>query len=174
MQLFNVYSPKYDTGGRFWPIVHSTTIFSLVLLHIIAIGVFGLKKLPLASSLLVPLPVLTLLFNEFCRKRFLPIFKAYSSEVLLSVSMCSHKNYKLMTLVTMFFGCPYMAYNAAISHINFFNMQSLIKKDREEQSKPEMTEFFNNLATAYCDPALKPIQRSLNSNEHTAPLLSSG
>ncbi|GJN35314.1 hypothetical protein PR202_gb24069 [Eleusine coracana subsp. coracana] len=129
-QLFNVYSPKYDTGGRFWPIVHSTTIFSLVLLHIIAIGVFGLKKLPLASSLLVPLPVLTLLFNEFCRKRFLPIFEAYSSE-------------------------------------------SLIKKDREEQSKPEMTEFFNNLATAYCDPALKPIQRSSNSDEHTAPLLSS-
>jgi calcium permeable stress-gated cation channel len=92
MQLFNVYSPKYDTGGRFWPIVHSTTIFSLVLLHIIAIGVFGLKKLPLASSLLVPLPVLTLLFNEFCRKRFLPIFEEYSSEVLLFVSLYRHTN----------------------------------------------------------------------------------
>ncbi|GJM95322.1 hypothetical protein PR202_ga12041 [Eleusine coracana subsp. coracana] len=54
-----------------------------------------------------------------------------------------------------------------------FRNQSLIKKDREEQSKPEMTEFFSNLATAYCDPALKPIQRSSNSDEHTAPLLSS-
>ncbi|TVU49427.1 hypothetical protein EJB05_00737 [Eragrostis curvula] len=129
-QLFNVYTPKYDTGGRFWPIVHSTTIFSLVLLHIIAIGVFGLKKLPLASSLLVPLPVLTLLFNEFCRNRFLPIFEAYSSE-------------------------------------------SLMKKDREEQSKPEMAEFFSNLVTAYYDPALKPIQRSSDSDERTTPLLSS-
>ncbi|XP_062202387.1 CSC1-like protein HYP1 [Phragmites australis] len=129
-QLFNVYSPKYDTGGRFWPVVHNTTIFSLVVLHIITIGVFGLKKLPLASSLLVPLPILTLLFNEFCRNRFLPIFRAYSTE-------------------------------------------SLIKKDREEQSKPEMAEFFSNLVTVYCDPALKPIQRSSNSDERTAPLLSS-
>uniref|UniRef100_A0A0A9CRP1 CSC1/OSCA1-like 7TM region domain-containing protein n=1 Tax=Arundo donax TaxID=35708 RepID=A0A0A9CRP1_ARUDO len=129
-QLFNVYSPKYDTGGRFWPIVHNTTIFSLVVLHIIAIGVFGLKKLPLASSLLVPLPVLTLLFNGFCRNRFLPIFRAYSTE-------------------------------------------SLIKKDREEQSKPEMAEFFSNLVTAYCDPALKSIQRSSDSDECTAPLLPS-
>ncbi|KAL6622526.1 hypothetical protein ACP70R_032405 [Stipagrostis hirtigluma subsp. patula] len=129
-QLFNVYAPKYDTGGQFWPVVHSTTIFSLVLMHIIAIGVFGLKKLPLASSFLVPLPVLTLLFNEFCRNRFLPIFQAYSAE-------------------------------------------SLIKKDREEQSKTEMAEFFSNLVTAYSDPALKPIQRSSNSDERTTPLLSS-
>jgi calcium permeable stress-gated cation channel len=53
-------------------------------------------------------------------------------------------------------------------------MQSLIKKDREEQSKPEMTEFFNNLATAYYDPVLKPIQLSSSSDEHTAPLLYSG
>ncbi|XP_006664683.3 CSC1-like protein HYP1 [Oryza brachyantha] len=128
-QLFNVYSPKYDTGGRFWPIVHNGTIFSLVLMHIIAIGVFGLKKLPLASSLLVPLPVLTLLFNEYCRNRFLPIFEAYSTE-------------------------------------------SLIKKDREEQSKPEMAEFFSNLVTAYNDPAMKPIQLSTNSDDRTAPLLS--
>lgn len=129
-QLFNVYAPKYDTGGKFWPIVHNTTIFSLVVLHIIAIGVFGLKKLPLASSLLLPLPVLTLLFNEFCRNRFVPIFEAYSTE-------------------------------------------SLIKKDREEQSKPEMLEFFSNLVTAYRDPALKPIQRASNSDERTAPLLAS-
>ena len=81
MQLLNVFAPKYETGGKFWPIVHNSTIFSLVLMHIIAIGIFGLKKLPLASSLTIPLPVLTLLFNEFCRKRFLPIFRDYSAEV---------------------------------------------------------------------------------------------
>ncbi|CAN6348249.1 unnamed protein product [Urochloa humidicola] len=129
-QLFNVYAPKYDTGGKFWPVVHNTTIFSLVLMHIISIGVFGLKKLPLASSLLLPLPVLTLLFNGFCWNRFLPIFEAYSTE-------------------------------------------SLIKKDIEEQSKPDMPEFFSNLVTAYRDPALKPIQRASNSDERTAPLLGS-
>ena len=87
VQLFNVYAPKYDTGGKFWPIVHNTTIFSLVVLHIIAIGVFGLKKLPLASSLLLPLPVLTLLFNEFCRNRFVPIFEAYTTEVTVPICL---------------------------------------------------------------------------------------
>ncbi|KAM3761761.1 hypothetical protein ACB098_01G292800 [Castanea mollissima] len=82
-QLLNVYEPKYEAGGRFWPIVHDSTIFSLVLMHIIAIGIFGLKKLPLASSLIIPLPILTLLFHEYCQKRFLPIFKAYPNECLV-------------------------------------------------------------------------------------------
>ncbi|XP_065856171.1 CSC1-like protein HYP1 [Euphorbia lathyris] len=82
-QLLNVYAPKYETGGKFWPIVHSSTIFSLIFMHIIAIGTFGVKKLPVASSLLVPLPLLTLLFNEYCRKKFLPIFNAYPTECLV-------------------------------------------------------------------------------------------
>ncbi|KAJ8750176.1 hypothetical protein K2173_014091 [Erythroxylum novogranatense] len=82
-QLLNVYAPKYETNGKFWPIVHNSTIFSLILMHVIAIGVFGLKKLPLASSLTIPLPILTLVFNEYCRKRFLPIFQAYPTECLV-------------------------------------------------------------------------------------------
>lgn len=81
VQLLNVYAPKYQTGGKLWPIVHYTTIFSLVLMHIIAIGIFGLKEVPLAASLTIPLPILTLLFNEYCQNRFLPMFKAYPMEV---------------------------------------------------------------------------------------------
>lgn len=77
----NVYEPKYETGGMFWPMIHYTMIFSLVLMHGIAIGLFALKKMELATYLLVPLPVFTLLFNEFCRKRFMPIFTAYPAEV---------------------------------------------------------------------------------------------
>lgn len=83
-QLLNVYAPKFDTGGTFWPIIYDSTIFSLLLMHTIAIGTFGLKKLPLASSLSVPPLVLTLLFNDYCRKRFLPIFKAYPAECLIN------------------------------------------------------------------------------------------
>ncbi|XP_057993339.1 CSC1-like protein At1g69450 isoform X2 [Hevea brasiliensis] len=82
-QFMNVYMPKYETAGKFWPIVHNSMIFSLVLMHAIAIGIFTLKKLSMASTLVFPLPVLTLLFNEYCRKRFLPIFIAYSAEVLI-------------------------------------------------------------------------------------------
>ncbi|CAL5388206.1 unnamed protein product [Camellia sinensis] len=83
-RLLNVYAPKLKTGGTFWPVVHSPTIFSLILTQIIAIGIFGLKKIPLASTFCVSLPVLTLIFNDYCRKRFLPIFQAYSVEKLYS------------------------------------------------------------------------------------------
>ncbi|XP_058722711.1 CSC1-like protein HYP1 isoform X1 [Vicia villosa] len=82
-QFLKVYVPKFETGGEFWPTVHNSTIFSLVLMHVIGIGIFGLKKLPLASGLILPLPILTLLFNEYCRKRFLPIFKQFPAECLI-------------------------------------------------------------------------------------------
>ncbi|KAG7575635.1 10TM putative phosphate transporter cytosolic domain [Arabidopsis thaliana x Arabidopsis arenosa] len=80
-QLLNVYAAKYETGGKFWPIVHSYTIFSLVLMHIIAVGLFGLKELPVASSLTIPLPILTVLFSIYCQRRFLPNFKSYPTQV---------------------------------------------------------------------------------------------
>ncbi|KAK1383583.1 Calcium-dependent channel [Heracleum sosnowskyi] len=82
-QFLTVYSPKYETNGKFWPIVHNSTIFSLVLMHIIAFGIFGLKNIPLASSFMIPLPVMTLLFNNYCHKRFLPMFDSYAAECLI-------------------------------------------------------------------------------------------
>ncbi|XP_010551412.1 PREDICTED: CSC1-like protein At1g69450 [Tarenaya hassleriana] len=81
-QFMNVYGPKYETAGKFWPIVHYTMIFSLVLMHAIGIGVFAMKKMELATYLLMPLPLLTLLFNEYCRKRFMPVFFSFPAEVL--------------------------------------------------------------------------------------------
>lgn len=126
-QLLNVYAPKYEAGGRFWPIVHDSTIFSLVLMHIIAIGIFGLKKLPLASSLIIPLPILTLLFHEYCQKRFLPIFQAYPNECL-------------------------------------------VKKDKEDLNDPTITEFYENLVTAYRDPVLSR-QCPVSTDGRNTPLL---
>lgn len=82
-QFINVYMPKYETAGSFWPTVHNSMIFSLVLMHAIAIGIFTIKKLTYASTLIFPLPVLTLLFNEYCRKRFLPNFTGYAAESLI-------------------------------------------------------------------------------------------
>ncbi|KAK4712421.1 hypothetical protein R3W88_006934 [Solanum pinnatisectum] len=131
-QLLNVYAPKYETDGKLWPIVHDSMIFSLILMHVIAIGIFGLKKLPLASSLTVPLPILTLVFNSYCRRRFLPMFKSYSVE-------------------------------------------SLLKKDKEEQNDPTIASFHERLATAYQDPALLHGGYSGNSGNSAsiiAPLLS--
>ncbi|CAK9186148.1 unnamed protein product [Ilex paraguariensis] len=82
-QFIHVYAPIYETGGKFWPMVHNSMIFSLILMHAIAVGIFTLKKLPVASTWIFPLPIFTLIFNEYCRKRFLPIFTAFSAESLI-------------------------------------------------------------------------------------------
>ncbi|XAR62011.1 hypothetical protein NMG60_11016582 [Bertholletia excelsa] len=84
-QILNVYVTKYQSGGKFWPTIHSCTIFSLVMMQVIAMGVFGLKKSTMASALTVPLIICTLLFHQYCRKRFLLIFKEHSAEVLIEM-----------------------------------------------------------------------------------------
>ncbi|KAL3624156.1 CSC1-like protein hyp1 [Castilleja foliolosa] len=127
-QLLNVYAPMFETGGKFWPVVHDATIFSLILMHVIAIGIFGLKKVPLASSLTVPLPILTLIFNSYCRRRFLPSFKGYPAECL-------------------------------------------INKDRHDHNDPSISSFYDELASAYRDPAMKPVRYSDTSESSSSPLL---
>jgi len=51
-------------------------------------------------------------------------------------------------------------------------MQCLIKKDRVDQNEPNMSEFYDKLASAYNDPALMPVKYSGRSgNSHRLPLL---
>jgi hypothetical protein len=59
-------------------------IFSLVLTQIICLGVFGLKESPVAAGFTIPLIILTLLFNQYCRKRLLPLFKTFPAQVRIS------------------------------------------------------------------------------------------
>ncbi|XP_038716118.1 CSC1-like protein RXW8 isoform X2 [Tripterygium wilfordii] len=84
-QILHVYESKYDTGGQYWPVVHNATIFSLVLTQIIALGVFGIKRSPVAFGFTIPLVILTLLFNEYCRQRFYPTFKQIAAQVLIEM-----------------------------------------------------------------------------------------
>lgn len=64
-----------------WPTMHNTTVISLVLAQIIALGVFGIKESSVASGFTIVLVILTLLFNEYCRQRFHPMFKSFSAQV---------------------------------------------------------------------------------------------
>uniref|UniRef100_A0ACD6A3L6 Uncharacterized protein n=1 Tax=Avena sativa TaxID=4498 RepID=A0ACD6A3L6_AVESA len=84
-QFINVYWTRYDTGGLYWPIAYNTTIFSIVLTQIICLAVFGLKKSPVASGFTIPLIILTLLFNQYCRKRLLPLFRTFPAQVLIDM-----------------------------------------------------------------------------------------
>ncbi|EXC22422.1 putative membrane protein [Morus notabilis] len=94
-QILNVYVSKYESGGLFWPIVHNTTIFSLVFMQIIALGVFGLRRSPVSSGFTIPLVICTLLFNEYCRQRFHPIFKNHAAEVLIDMDRRDEESGKM-------------------------------------------------------------------------------
>ncbi|KAF7051991.1 hypothetical protein CFC21_060160 [Triticum aestivum] len=84
-QFINVYCTRYETGGLYWPIAYNATIFSLVLTQIICLGVFGLKESPVAAGFTVPLIIITLLFNQYCRMRLLPLFGTFPAQVLIDM-----------------------------------------------------------------------------------------
>lgn len=81
LQIQDVYITTYETCGQYWPYIHHYTLVAIVIMQITMIGLFGLKSKPAASFCTVPLLVLTLLFNEYCKTRFLPTFYQFSVKV---------------------------------------------------------------------------------------------
>lgn len=83
LQIQDVYETAYDTCGQFWPYIHHYIYVGLILMQITMIGLFGLKSKPAASVATIPLLLLTVMFNEYCKARFLPSFWHYSVQVCL-------------------------------------------------------------------------------------------
>ncbi|XP_061980196.1 CSC1-like protein At3g54510 isoform X2 [Populus nigra] len=77
-QIEDVYETAYDTCGQYWPYVHHYIFVGIILMQITMIGLFGLKSKPSASIATIPLLLLTIMFNEYCKIRFLPTFRRYS------------------------------------------------------------------------------------------------
>ncbi|KAF9686398.1 hypothetical protein SADUNF_Sadunf03G0154500 [Salix dunnii] len=77
-QIEDVYETAYDTCGQYWPYVHHYIFIGIILMQITMIGLFGLKSKPSASIATIPLLLLTIMFNEYCKIRFLPTFRHYS------------------------------------------------------------------------------------------------
>ncbi|KAL0667921.1 hypothetical protein Bca4012_030625 [Brassica carinata] len=98
LQILNVYITKYESGGKYWPIFHNTTIFSLILTQIIALGFFGLKLSTVASGFTIPLILLTLLFSEYCRHKFAPIFHKHPAQVLIDMDRADEMTGKMEEL----------------------------------------------------------------------------
>ncbi|PUZ52984.1 hypothetical protein GQ55_5G017600 [Panicum hallii var. hallii] len=73
-QMEDVYEITYDTCGQYWPKIHHYIFLSVTLMQITMIGLFGLKSKPGASFATIPLLVFNILFNEYCKVRFLPTF----------------------------------------------------------------------------------------------------
>ncbi|CAM6084775.1 unnamed protein product [Calypogeia fissa] len=79
-QIMRVYDPSYETAGQYWPLVHSRIIAGLAVMQITFVGIFEAKMSTKVSMLTVPLPIITIIFHQYCNKRFYPIFKNYSVE----------------------------------------------------------------------------------------------
>jgi len=104
LQVINVYDSEYESAGAFWPHVHGRIIAALILEHITLIGIFLIKgpvafvETPRGRSVkskilryvrdscsstpfMIALPILTLIFHHYCKKRFEAAFKNYPLEV---------------------------------------------------------------------------------------------
>lgn len=149
MQIINVYCSKYETQGQIWPIVHNTTVFSLILTQIIALGVFGTKKSPVTMSFTVPLLICTLLFNEYCRQRFSPIFSNFSAQVIITFYLIRYENLKLKRLKTL-----------KIKSVVF--LQDLIEKDRDDEKHGRMEEIHQMLHSIYSQFPADTINRDVH------------
>lgn len=79
-QALNVYVPSYESNGRMWPHMHTRILAALILSQITMFAYFSIKKF-VYSPLLIPLPIISLGFGGFCRKRFYPSFRVTSMEV---------------------------------------------------------------------------------------------
>lgn len=83
LQIEDVYETVYETCGQYWPCIHHYILIAIILMQITMIGIFGLKSKPAASISTIPLLVLTLMFYEYCKMRFLPTFNLLSIQVSL-------------------------------------------------------------------------------------------
>lgn len=53
-------------------------------MQITMVGLFGLKSKPSAAIATVPLILITIAYNEYCKIRFLPSFKHFPIQVFVS------------------------------------------------------------------------------------------
>ncbi|KAK6150094.1 hypothetical protein DH2020_017619 [Rehmannia glutinosa] len=79
-QVLKVYVPKYETYGRMWPHMFIRIMASLILYQVTMIGYFS-AKLFVYAPLLIPLPILSLIFTFICKKKFYRFFQSTALEV---------------------------------------------------------------------------------------------
>ncbi|KAJ3689527.1 hypothetical protein LUZ61_018691 [Rhynchospora tenuis] len=79
-QIINVYNQEYESAAAFWPFVQSRIIIGLLISQILLLGLLSTKKAANSTPLLIFLPVFTIWFHYYCKKRFEPAFRKYPLE----------------------------------------------------------------------------------------------
>lgn len=75
-----MYVPSYESYGRMWPHINNRILASLILYQVTMFGYFGVQRFYYAP-LLIPLPILSLVFGFICAKKFYPAFHHPALEV---------------------------------------------------------------------------------------------
>ncbi|ESQ45017.1 hypothetical protein EUTSA_v10010925mg [Eutrema salsugineum] len=91
-QMEDVYETTYDTCGRFWPFIHHYIFVSIILMQVTMVGLFGLKSKPSAAIATIPLILITIAYNEYCKIRFLPSFKHFPIQTAVEIDEVDEKN----------------------------------------------------------------------------------
>ena len=81
MQALKVYVPKFESNGRMWPHMHIRILASLLLFQVTMFGYFGVKKF-VYTPLLIPLPIISLIFGYICYEKFYRFFRDAALEVV--------------------------------------------------------------------------------------------
>mmetsp|Transcript_10784 Transcript_10784/g.16622 ORF Transcript_10784/g.16622 Transcript_10784/m.16622 type:complete len:874 (+) Transcript_10784:239-2860(+) len=68
-QLMYIYPTTPDSGGRLWLGFINIALTCMMVAEFTLFGYLGLKKVPLAVSLMIPLIIVTLLFNFYIRQQ---------------------------------------------------------------------------------------------------------
>ncbi|XP_073253634.1 uncharacterized protein [Porites lutea] len=82
-QILCVYIPVYSCGGLMWPKLFNRVIASMIVFHLLMMGVLSLKESFITSAAMVPLPIFTFLFFAFIQQHFV------GASMYLSLSMAS-------------------------------------------------------------------------------------
>lgn len=79
-QILKVYVPKYESYGKMWPHIHTRIVASLLLFQVTMLGYFGVKKFHY-TPIILPLPIITIIFSIVCSKKFYRFFQCTALEV---------------------------------------------------------------------------------------------
>ncbi|XP_021904650.1 CSC1-like protein ERD4 [Carica papaya] len=73
-QALKVYVPSYESYGQMWPHLHSRLIAALLLYQLTMAGFFGVMEFMFAPFM-IPLPIISLIFEFVCREKFYRFFQ---------------------------------------------------------------------------------------------------
>ncbi|XP_052182085.1 CSC1-like protein ERD4 [Diospyros lotus] len=122
-QVLNVYVPSYESYGRMWPHINTRVVAALLLYQVTMCGYFAIKKF-IYTPILIPLPILSLIFAFVCSKKFYRFFQATALEVACQ----DLKETPNMELIFRSFLPPYLCVNKAADEDQFEDALSQVSR----------------------------------------------